>query len=94
VVGISTDSPFALSVFREQEGFDFPLLSDHDAEVAARYGSKYDQNFAGMNLDRVAKRSAFVVDQEGIIQYAEVLENAGKQPDFTSIQETVRRLRS
>lgn len=92
VVGISTDSPFALSTFREQEGFEFPLLSDHDAEVAAKYGSKYDQNFAGMGLDRIAKRSAFVIDLEGVIQYAEVLENAGKQPDFGAIQETVRRL--
>lgn len=92
VVGISTDSPFALSAFREQEAFEFPLLSDHDASVAAQYGSKYDQNFTGMNLDRIAKRSAFVIDQEGVIQFAEVLENAGKQPDFAAIQDTVHDL--
>ena len=92
VVGISTDSPFALSKYQEQEGFDFPLLSDHSAEVAARYGSKYDQNFTRMELDRIAKRSAFVIDQDGVIRYAEVLENAGKHPDFEAIEATVQEL--
>ncbi|MFB6271862.1 MAG: redoxin domain-containing protein [Salinibacter sp.] len=92
VVGISTDSPFALSAFREEEGYEFPLLSDHNAEVAAMYGSKYAQDFAGMNLDRIAKRSAFVIDQEGVIRYAEVLDNAGHQPDFAAIQNTIQEL--
>jgi len=34
----------------------------------------------------VSKRSAFVIDGEGIIRYAEVLENAGEQPDFNQIR--------
>ena len=34
----------------------------------------------------VSKRSAFVIDKEGIIQYAEVLENAGEIPDFNKIK--------
>jgi len=92
VAGISTDSPFVLSEFRSVHGFDFPLLSDHDAEVSALYGSKYARDFTSMNLDRIAKRSAFVIDRDGIIQYAEVLENAGHQPDFEAIQQTVRDL--
>jgi peroxiredoxin len=89
VVGISTDSPFALDAFREEEGFSFPLLSDHDATVSAAYGAKYDNNFTPMGLDRISKRAAFVVDDEGVVQYAEVLDNAGKQPDFDAILETV-----
>lgn len=92
VVGISTDSPFVLSEFRSVHGFDYPLLSDHDAEVSARYGSKYDDNFTPMNLDRIAKRSAFVVDPDGIIQYAEVLDDAGKQPDYQAIETVLGRL--
>lgn len=92
VVGISTDSPFALSRFQEQEGFEFPLLSDHDADVAAQYGTKYDDNFTGMNLDRVAKRSAFVIDTNMTVRYAEVLENAGRHPDFEKIEETIHKL--
>lgn len=92
VVGISTDSPAVLDEFCSTQHFDFPLLSDHDAEVCARYGAKYDQNFTEMNLDRIAKRAAFVIGTEGRIQYAEVLENAGKTPDFDAIKSALKEL--
>ncbi len=36
-----------------------------------------------LEMKGVSKRSAFVIDKEGNIRYAEVLENAGEQPDFT-----------
>lgn len=94
VVGISTDSPFVLSEFQSVHNFDFPLLSDHDGEVSALYGTKYDQNFTDMNLDRIAKRSAFVIDQEGIVRYSEVLDNAGKLPDFERIEQTLTQFQS
>ena len=93
VVGISTDSPAVLSEFRSTQQFEFPLLSDHDATVCAEYGAKYDQNFTAMGLDRIAKRSAFVVDSAGTIQYAEVLDDAGQQPDFDALKETVQQLK-
>lgn len=92
VVGISTDSPFALDAFRRDHGFSFPLLSDHDAEVSAAYGAKYENDFTPMDLDRVSKRAAFVLDGDGNVRYAEVLDNAGKQPDFEAIMETVESL--
>ncbi len=92
VVGLSTDSPAVLSEFRSSQQLSFPLLSDHDAEVCARYGAKYDQNFTDMGLDRVAKRSAFVVDETGTIRYAEVLDDAGQQPDFEAMKRTVGEL--
>lgn len=92
VVGISTDSPFVLSEFRSAHDISIPLLSDHDAEVCATYGAKYAENFTPMNLDRIAKRAAFVVDRSGVVQYAEVLDDAGKQPDFGAIKQTVDEL--
>jgi len=92
VVGISTDSPFVLNEFHSVQGFDFPLLSDHDAEVSAAYGAKYDGDFTPMQLDRIAKRAAFVVDETGTLRYTEVLENAGKQPDFDAIKRTLQNL--
>lgn len=91
VVGISTDSPFALSEFRSTHDWDFPLLSDHDGEVSARYGAKYE-NFSSMDLDRISKRSAFVIDQEGVVRYAEVLDDAGQMPNFDAIMDTVDQL--
>ncbi len=92
VAGISTDSPFVLSEFRSVHGFEFPLLSDHDAEVSAMYGAKYAQDFTSMNLDRIAKRAAFVIDRKKVVQYAEVLDNAGRQPDFDAVEATLDQL--
>jgi len=92
VVGISTDAPFVLKEFHSVHELDFPLLSDHDAEVCLNYGAKYQNNFTPMNLDRIAKRAAFLIDGEGIVQYAEVLDDAGMQPDFEAIQRTLRAL--
>ena len=37
----------------------------------------------------VSKRSAFVIDSEGTVQYAEVLESAGDLPNFDDIKETL-----
>lgn len=92
IVGISTDSPFVLSTFKEKHDLQFPLLSDHDAEVAAEYGAKYDGDFTGMELDRIAKRAAFVLDRDGKVQYAEVLDSAGKMPDFDAINSTISQI--
>ena len=92
IAGISTDSPFVLSEFSDVNDLQFPLLSDHDASVSDTYGAKYDHNFTDMELDRIAKRAAFVIDGEGTIRYAEVLDNAGKQPNFEAIQETLNSL--
>lgn len=89
VVGISTDSPFVLEEFREVENIGFPLLSDHNGAVSAQYDVKYDHDFTPMDLDRISKRAAFVVDREGVVQYEEVLANAGNQPDYNAIRRVV-----
>jgi peroxiredoxin len=89
VAGVSTDSPFVLDEFRKAHDFAFPLLSDHDAEACAAYGAKYDGDFTAMGLSRIAKRAAFVIDADGVVRYAEVLDNAGEQPDFDAIQDTL-----
>jgi peroxiredoxin len=90
VVAISVDSPFTLAKFKETEKFNFPLLSDFNTEVSRQYGSLYDTFVFGMQ--GVSKRSAFVVDKEGIIRYAEVLESAGDLPNFAEIKKTLTAL--
>ncbi|NNE71815.1 MAG: redoxin domain-containing protein [Rhodothermales bacterium] len=89
VVGISTDSPFTLAEFRKVNGLKFNLVSDHEANVSRLYGTKYNRDFTGMKLDRISKRSAFVVDTDGVIQYAEVLESAGDMPDLAAVRKAV-----
>lgn len=90
VVAISVDSPFTLAKFKEAERLNFPLLSDFNKEVSRQYGSLYDNFVFGMQ--GVSKRSAFVVDGEGIIRYAEVLESAGDLPNFGAVKETLVQL--
>lgn len=92
IVGISTDSPFVLNEFREVNAIDYELLSDHDGAVSAAYGAKYDHDFTDMKLDRIAKRAAFLVDADGVVRYAEVLDNAGHLPNFDAIEERVATL--
>jgi peroxiredoxin len=42
-----------------------------------------------MDMRGVSKRSAFVIDKEGVIRYAEVLDSPAKVPDFEAIQQTL-----
>lgn len=84
VLGISVDSVFTLAKFKEVESYNFDLLSDFNKEVSALYGSVYENWI--LNMKGVSKRAAFVIDEEGIVKYAEVLESAGDLPDFSKIE--------
>lgn len=89
-IGISVDSLYALKKFKEEQALNFDLLSDFNKEVSEAYGSLYGQ--WGFGMRGVSKRSAFVIDKNGIVQYAEVLENAGEQPNFAAIREKLAAL--
>lgn len=87
IIAISVDSPFTLAKFKEEQKLPFPLLSDFNKTTSQAYGSFYDEFVMGMK--GVAKRSAFVIDEDGVIQHIEVLENAGEVPDFKAVQEAL-----
>lgn len=90
VLGISVDSVFTLGKFKEEQGYNFPLLSDFNKEVSALYGTIYTNWI--LEMKGVSKRSAFIIDKNGIIQYAEVLENAGDVPNFEAIHQKLGQL--
>lgn len=83
VLGISVDSVFTLAKYKEEQGYNFPLLSDFNKETSTAYGTIYHDWI--LEMKGVSKRSAFVVDKVGVVQYAEVLEKAGDLPDFEAI---------
>jgi len=89
VLGISVDSPFVNRRFAEETKVPFPLLSDFNKDASSAYGVLYPDYFG---LRGVAKRSAFVVDGDGAIQYAWVTEDSGVLPDFEEILTVVKRL--
>lgn len=84
ILALSVDSPFTLQKFKQDQSLNFPLLSDFNKETARNYGALYEEFVMGMR--GVAKRAAFVIDKEGTVRYAEVLENAGNQPSFDGIK--------
>lgn len=90
VFGISVDSHHTLKVFKEQQNLNFELLSDFNKTVSRAYDAIHE-TFGGDMLG-VSKRSAFVIDKEGIVQYAEVLDNPGELPNFDAIQQTLTQL--
>jgi peroxiredoxin (alkyl hydroperoxide reductase subunit C) len=71
VLAVSVDSRYALKAWSEQEGYDFPLLSDFwpHGKVAQDYGVFNDK--AG-----IANRGTFLADTDGVIWFAEM-----NQPD-------------
>ncbi len=85
VFGISVDSVYTLAKYKEEQRLNFPLLSDFNKEVSEAYDSLYEK--FGFGMRGVSKRSAFLIDVNGILQYAEVLENANEQPNFEAIQD-------
>jgi peroxiredoxin len=87
VLGISVDSLYTLAKFKEEQGLNFPLLSDFNKEASAAYGALYDQ--FSFNMKGVSKRASFVIDSQGIVRYAAVQEVAGDLPDFEAIQSTL-----
>lgn len=93
VLAISVDSPFAQKLWADKHKFNFMLLSDFNKEVSKAYDSFFDVFVPGkFDYNGVAKRSAFVVDKKGIIQYAEVLDNPGLEPDYSAIQACLAKL--
>ncbi|MEY4243707.1 MAG: hypothetical protein RLZZ245_1292 [Verrucomicrobiota bacterium] len=94
VLGISGDNPFAQEAWAQKEKITIPLLSDYEHAVSAAYGVAYDQFLPEKNLimGGVSKRSAFVIDKEGVVRYAEVQEHPKDLPDFEAIKAVLRAL--
>jgi mycoredoxin-dependent peroxiredoxin len=78
VLAVSVDSVYTLKAWSEQEGYDFPLLSDFwpHGKVAQDYGVFHDT--AG-----IANRGTFLVDTDGMIRFAE-MKQPGEARDQTA----------
>ena len=91
ILAISVDSLFVLNQFKKVDNYNFTLLSDFNKEVSRAYGALYE-DFV-LDMKGVSKRSAFVIDKEGMVQYAEVLESAGDLPNFEAVKAKLAELK-
>ena len=89
IIGVSVDSPFVLQKFGEENKIGFTLASDFDRSASKAFDTLFEDDFLG--LTGFSKRSAYVIDKEGMLRYAETTD--GKSlPDFDKIKETLKAL--
>jgi peroxiredoxin len=95
VYGICGDNPFAQEAWAQKEKITVPLLSDYEHKVAKAYDVMYDSFLPQLNLGMagVPKRSAFVIDKNGVIQYVESNDDAKQLPNFDKIKAKLAELK-
>ncbi len=95
VYGISGDNPFAQEAWAQKEKITVPLLSDYEHKVAKTYDVAYDSFLPQMNLGMggVPKRAVFIIDRNGIIQYAESNDDARALPNFEKVKAKLAELK-
>jgi peroxiredoxin len=86
VLGVSTDTFFALKAWGDQQKLTFPLLSDYNKDVIRQYGVV---NPDMIGLKNIAKRSVFVIDKGGVVRHREVLEDARNEPNYDAINKAL-----
>ncbi len=91
VLGISIDSLFVLEKFKAEQNIGFPLLSDFNKTTAKSFDVLYEE-FPAFGMQGVSQRAAFIVDKEGVVQYAEVCPTPGDLPNFEAITNKLKEL--
>lgn len=90
VLGISVDLHFSLKMFHEKNNYNFPLLSDFNKKVIEKYDVVLNVFVPGkFDYLGVAKRAAFVVDNNGILKYVEVLASPDDEPNYAAIKKVL-----
>ncbi|WP_254837937.1 redoxin domain-containing protein [Natronomonas marina] len=83
--GVSIDSPFSLQEFADQHDLNFPLVGDTEKELLDAYDVRMD--FEALDIEGVAERAVFVVDEDGTVTYAWVGDDPGVEPDYDEVVE-------
>ena len=91
VYGISVDTFFTLKAFHDQQGYNFPLLSDFNKQTIRDYGV-FNEDMIG--LKGIAKRAVFVLDKDGVVRHREVLDDARNEPDYQKVTDSLASLGS
>jgi peroxiredoxin len=90
VIGISVDSPFSQEAWAKEHKIGITLASDLNKTTAKAYGVLLDDL---LGFGSTSARAAFVVDKDGVVQYAEQTPTPKELPNFKAIQDTLARLK-
>jgi peroxiredoxin len=91
IVAISVNDPFSNKGFAETHQLQFPILSDYTRETIKKYNI-VSNDFAGLKGYTAAKRSVFILDENGVVRYKWVSEDPGKEPNYEEIKSTLGKL--
>ena len=92
VIGASVDGPFANKIFTENRHLNFPVLSDYKREVINKYGIVME-NLGPLEGYKAAKRSIFIIDRNGKIQYKWISDNPLIEPNYQEVKRALSKLK-
>ena len=85
VIAISNDGPFANKAFAEKHNFNFPLLADYTSKTIRDYDVLMP-DLLHIKDYNAAKRSVFIINEDGRIGYKWVSEDPLKEPNYEEIK--------
>jgi peroxiredoxin len=89
VLGVSTDTFFALKAWGDAQKLNFPLLSDYNKNVIRSFGVV---NADMIGLKDISKRAVFVIDRDGTVKHREVLDDARNEPNYDKVKQALATL--
>ena len=99
IVGIDVNVPFSNKVLSVKNKLPFPILSDYKREVLETYGlevtdysGRQGQFVAccwGSGCYPIAKRSIFILDENGIIRYTWISDTPTDEPNYEEIKKVL-----
>ena len=92
VLGLSVESDRAHTAFAASLDLPFPLLSDFNREVIGQFGIAYTPEEPFSGFWGMSRRSVFVVDREGVVCYAWVMDDPLVAPDVEEVVSAVKAL--
>jgi peroxiredoxin len=90
VIGVSVDSPFAQEAWAQKEKIGITLASDLNKEIIKQYDVVFPM-LAGVG--DTAARAAFVIDKNGVVQYAEQTATPKDLPNFEAVKAALGKLK-
>ncbi|MGE5574745.1 MAG: redoxin domain-containing protein [Ignavibacteria bacterium] len=91
VIGISVNDPFSNKAFAEKNRLPFLVLSDYNRQVIKQWDLELP-DFAGLKGYTVAKRSIFILDQQGTVRYMWISHDPSIEPKYEEIQKTLEQI--
>lgn len=89
IVAVSNDGPFANKAFAAQHNLEFPVLGDYTSRTIRDYDVLMP-DLLHIKDYNAAKRSVFVIDENGTVTYAWVSDDPLKEPDYDAVRDQLK----